>query len=214
MYGYPPPNQPNPYAPPQGYIPAMPGAVAGDPTGTKPWVTWAYLATLVVSISGFTIGFALFFFGIALEDEDRELAGTLTAIGGLSLGVAFLLFYVKLALALVWVHSAWSWLPFEYRFLNNGNRVTPGSAAGFLVIPYFNLYWMFVMNTGLCSALERLRANYAVHGEEAPRNLAVGGAVCQLIPLCNLLVAPIVWFLYMRNVDKLRMDFTQRMIAR
>jgi len=205
----------NPYAPPQppagyGYDYRGPPVVGftGDLRGHKPWVKWAYLVVLVVSVLALVGGIVC----MVMSDDvrtsgDEDTAGLLAGIGALGVFGGLMLFYVKLALALVWLHAAWSWVPFEQRFLASGKPITPGGAVGFMFIPYYNLYWMFVANTGLCDALERMRLTLPTPTTRAtPRGLAIGAAVCQIIPLANLVVAPFLWFFYMHSLDAVRAE--------
>lgn len=53
------------------------------------------------------------------------------------------------------LHRAWSILQ------PVGARTTPGAAVGFLFIPFFNLYWLFVAYKGLAEDWSRIMHNFA-----------------------------------------------------
>jgi hypothetical protein len=205
MYG-----PPNPYAAPappgayapsyEGYRAAVPAGFTGDRAGAKSWVKWAYFGCLAVSVLGILVGVVLLVLADGSHGDEADAAAIVATI--LILG-SLVLMNVKLVLALVWLYGMWSWMPFEQRFTGSGKQVTPINAALMLIIPYYNLYWMFVVNVGLCDALERMRLQHRT-ANATPRGLAIGAAVCQLIPFANLFIAPFVWFFYMRGVDRVR----------
>jgi hypothetical protein len=65
------------------------------------------------------------------------------------LAVAWTLFCIAaLPFHLLLIYRWWSCLPAGWR------RTTPARAAGFMLIPFFNLYWMFVAYCGLAADLE------------------------------------------------------------
>ncbi|MDB4995508.1 MAG: hypothetical protein JWM74_2940 [Myxococcaceae bacterium] len=208
MYG-----QSNPYAAPappgsyasayEGYRTAVPAGFTGDRAAGKPWIKWAYLACLVLSVLGIIGGITMI--AMSSEADDYDTRETISMLGGMLVFGSLLFMNVKLVLSLVWLHGAWSWIPFEQRYTGRGKPVTPTNAALMLIIPYYNLYWMFVVNVGLCDALERMRLQYRTVSA-APRGTAIGAAVCQLIPFVNLFIAPFVWFFYMLGVDKVRAE--------
>lgn len=63
-------------------------------------------------------------------------------------------------------------------------NTTPGKAVGFMFIPFFNLYWLFVALHGLA---QNLNAYCERHGISAPRvNEGLAMTLCVLI-LCTLI---------------------------
>ena len=62
---------------------------------------------------------------------------------------------------------------------------------------------MFPINLGLCDAMERIRATYVrePRAEPPPRDTAMWGAICEIIPFGNFFVAPFLWASYMRRID-------------
>jgi len=118
-------------------------------------------------------------------------------------GVLFLL--VSLVAAAVWLHMAWASVPASMRCTDRGRWITPGKAVGYLFVPVYNLYWMFVANQGLCEAVNRVLLAQGAQ-PRAPRGLATTACVVQVIPYFNLLVAPILWAVYMFQVDGARRE--------
>jgi hypothetical protein len=116
-------------------------------------------------------------------------------------GVPFL--PVALIGAAVWLHRAWESVPAAMRYTNQGRWITPGKAIGYLFVPFYNLYWMFVVTQGLCDAVDRTLLERGAQ-PRAPRGLATAACATQLVPYCNLLVAPILWAIYMSRVDGAR----------
>ena len=179
MYGQLPPN---PYV-----VPAVVSAI--DPTGHKPqlriWVLLSALASGLLYTSGIGVMVAAF----AIHDHD--LSPILFVGGWAGLLVGALLIYVKIGVALYWLHGAWKWLPMDQRFTRDGKRISPGDVF-MLLIPYYHFYWMFPANMGLCDAMERLRAHYVrtQRTEPPPRDTAMWAAICELIPFANFFVAP------------------------
>ena len=119
------------------------------------------------------------------------------------LGVVFLL--VALVAAMVWLYKGWESVPGQMRYTDAGRWITPGQAVGYNFIPFYNLYWVFVANLGLCEAINR---TLVAQGKQprAPKGLAIAACVSQLVPYCNLLVGPILWAVYMFMVDGARKE--------
>ena len=105
-----------------------------------------------------------------------------------------------LVLALVWLHAAWSALPPSERRTRSGREVTPGAAVGLLFVPFFNVYWMFVVSLGLCDAIDQ-RLERAGAVTRVPRGFAIGAILVPMLPFVGLF-APVLWFLFMRGVER------------
>lgn len=113
--------------------------------------------------------------------------------------VAVLMIYAQIGAGMWWVHRLWSWLPPEQRYTRHWKSwISPGTAVGFLFIPYFHYYWMFVINCGICDALDRLRVAYPTK-HAAPKGLAIAAGICQFV--IPLPVGSLLWLLFVRRVD-------------
>ena len=142
----------------------------------------------------------------AENDPGRQPNDALMAIGMIGLMVVILLLYVQIAIGLVWVYKAWGWLPWDQRYTRHWKGwISPGQAALFLLVPYFHYYWMFVCNTGLCDALDRLRVSYPTR-EAAPKSLAIAACVAQLV--VPFPVGAILWYLFMTKVERMTPSMT------
>jgi hypothetical protein len=149
-------------------------------------------------------GFWLFFVvGIVLT---AAFEGTNAAeVGGGFYGLGALFLPLVPIGSMVWLYRAWSSVPPGMRYTAQGRWVTPGSAVGYCFIPFFNLYWVFVANVGLCDAIDRVLIAKGA-AARAPKGLAIAACIGHLVPYCNLLVAPILWSLYMFMADSARRE--------
>jgi len=198
----PPPYNPNPYGLYNPYTtPAQPLTAASiDATGHRPQVRVFFLLTAVVSAVLYLAGFGLMFGGIFASSGSHPEIGLIFAGEGVMV-LGALLIYVKLGLALYWLHGAWKWVPMDQRVGRDGKRYSP-SDVFMLLIPYYNIYYQFPVNLALCDAMERLRQ--MTRTTEAPkRDVAMWAAICEIIPFANFFVAPFLWASYMRSVDVL-----------
>jgi hypothetical protein len=179
------------------YRPATPNVFSGDRSLLKPWAKWVMLALGLASVGMFLGGLTVLGFSVATHFRDNN-PPVLFFVGMASVFAGSMLINVKAVLGLYWLYQAWSWLPPEQRYTRHWKSwITPGVAACILLIPYFNYYWMFVINCGLCDALDRMRVSY--RADPAPKGIAIAAGICQLIAFP---VAPFVWFAFMNAVDK------------
>jgi hypothetical protein len=123
-------------------------------------------------------------------------------------GLIFALFMVPAVFA-IWLYQSWSSVPPDMRYTDGGKAVTPGTAAGYCFIPFFNLYWIFVANVGLCDAINR--SLLAKGGAaRAPKGLAIAACVTYIIPYCNVLISPILATVFMFMLDGARKEMIAR----
>lgn len=176
---------PNPYAPPRHLT--GPAPTERPDAWLAPVFLLTWLLSLVLMIGAGVLG--------AYDDagEPPPLAVGLSALGALC-------WFGHFILGLVWLHGSWASLPHGARVNRAGRRISPGEAVGLLFVPCFNVYWTFAANIGLAEALERLAERRQVL-VSSPRTLATAAAIGQIVPYCGLLVAPPLWFAYMRSVD-------------
>jgi len=188
---------PAPYYDPQAAYRYPAQSSSFDPSGHHPKVRIWFLVSALVSGGLYFLGLAGI--GVAIAIDDHDLSPILGISGWGLLVLGGLLIYLKLGLGLYWVHQAWKWVPVDQRYDKSGKRWGPDSAF-MLLIPYYNLYLMFVLNMGLCDAMERMR--FAARTPTAgPRDTAMWACIAELIPLGNFFVAPFLWASYMRRVD-------------
>lgn len=132
----------------------------------------------------------------------RPDAGLLM-VGSVVLAVAIFVFYAQCFAGVYWVYKAWDWLPPEQRYTKHWRSwITPAQAALFLLVPYFQYYWMFVISCGLCDAFDRMRLLHPTPTREAaPKGLAIAAGVCQL--LVPVPVGAILWCVFMSKMDRI-----------
>ncbi len=194
----------NPYAAPQGqaalatpYGSPFPNVWLGElnPKRGEVWTWCAIGAFGVMALTAVAV-----IVGVALDSP--ELAGIAAVVG-------YLAFMARQIFGVCWLYSAWAALPEDLRYV--GRRYhTPGAAVGYLFIPFYNLYWMFVVNGDLCSAINRAAAYYGT--KRAPHGLAVAACVLSIVPYCNLLIAPILWTVFMFIMDRAKRDLLTAMV--
>ena len=87
-------------------------------------------------------------------DPDTGLVVTagLIALGGYVIGSV--LSILGIVFALMYLYRAWNILRW------NQPRTTPGKAVGFLFIPFFNIYWIYVAYRGLAEDWNRTMASF------------------------------------------------------
>ena len=178
--------QRDPFAPPRTDVP---GGDSGGPTGP---LTNAYLLTTVGS---WVLGFAFIFMTSWQKEADQHAWLVWMPL------VFMAVFLASPVIGLVWLHRCWSLLPPDARVNRAGRRFTPAEAVVLNFVPCFNLYWVFVVTRGLCEAID-LRLEQTERAPAAPHGLATAAAAAQLVPYCNVLVAPWVWYSFMRAVDR------------
>ncbi len=148
-------------------------APASDPTPTG----GEYPAVIVTESSfgkfvGLFLGaFAFLIIGAAVAgtQEGSSLApvGVIIAITGYIMLIALGIF------PYIYLYKAWKCLQ------PGGASITPGKAIGFLFIPFFNYYWIFVSMGGLPRQWNEIMARYE-NTKNAPR-LSIAAFVCMLL---------------------------------
>jgi len=184
-----------------------------DPTGHRPSARIWMLVSGVAITALYPLGFAMFVAAIALE---RASVGhrpndevVVLAIGAYAVMLfASLFVYVRLGFAMFWLHQAWKWMPAHQRFDRFG-RPRTSKETFYLLIPYFNFYWMFVYNFALCDALDRMRVQYRTT-QPAPRDLAMWACIAELVPFANF-GAPFLWASVMKRIDVMHAEMMSQM---
>ena len=206
----------NPYAPPAALDA---GGASGPIRGHHPLLKWFFLAGSVVTL-GVYIASNVAQVSYYMDNLDRFahpgavppnplLEDTASQV---FLSINMLTSIGTSVVGLVWLGLAWAALPPQYRVTKSGKVMTPGSVVGFMFIPCFSLYWMFPANVGLCEALDYLLVYYG-SPRRAPRSLAIAACVCYLVPCTTLMVAPILWFIFMWKIDDAMKELLPRLNA-
>jgi hypothetical protein len=111
-------------------------------------------------------------------------------------------FLASVVLGLLWLHRAWARIPEQCRRTYDDRRVDPDEALWRLFIPVYGVfYWMFIATIGLCGAVEHHLKRLRVRSPSVPSTLALITCLVQLVPGVNLVVAPLLWGLFMARVD-------------
>ncbi len=114
----------------------------------------------------------------AVSGPSGSEIGALLAMGA---GVIFLM--VAYIMALIVLHRAWALLQ------PGGARTTPGKAVGFLFIPLFNIYWMFVAYYGWSQDWNRIRTSHSnlANLPSASEGLFLTFCICAVVGIIPLL---------------------------
>jgi hypothetical protein len=111
-------------------------------------------------------------------------------LGILLLLAAWFLCIGAWVLGLMVIYRGWRLVqPMRYTDPRDANMPTPGTAVGFLFIPFFNLYWNFIAFPGLVEKLNRMALQRGVY-PRASHGVAMTTAVllaCGVVPYLGLL---------------------------
>jgi len=106
----------------------------------------------------FVGGFVLFIIAIiaavSLAQQDPENAATAGGFGGILLLLGSVSLVASAIFYYIIIYRAWLCLK------AGAPRTTPGAAVGFLFVPFYNLYWMFVAINGLPKDWNRIVSSY------------------------------------------------------
>jgi hypothetical protein len=198
----------NPYAPPGPamyrqnlFVPY--GASAGPLVG--PTLRKVKLALGIVQIIAMLAAVGLFVGAGAMGNED----GAPLAIAGMAaLALWYLLLFGYGIVSVVWLYRFWSWVPPEQRHTSMWKKyISPGMAIGFMFIPYFNLYWMFVIYLGLADIMERMRVRYPCSKAPA-KTLAIMTIV---IPMVFFPAGPFLHYVLAKHLEDMANEMQSRM---
>lgn len=209
--------QPAPYMPPNPY--AAPAQVAlyrqnvFVPPGTtsrpllgstlrnvKLGLGIAQVITLLAAI-------VLLILGASMSDNHGSGEPVMfAALGAFGLWYVFLFAYSIVNMC--WLYGFWSWIPPEQRYSTMWKKyISPAAAVGFMFIPYFNIYWMFVVYLGIADIMERLRVQYPTSKGPA-KTLAI---VTLVVPLVFFPAAPFLQFMFAKHVEEMAKEMQARM---
>ena len=146
--------------------------------------------------------------GGAVIGED---GAPLALVGGAGLGLWYLLLIAHFVLTMMWFHAFWSWVPPEQRWTSMWKKyISPGTFIGFMFIPYFNIYWLFVTYLGLADVMERMRVQYPTNKPPA-KTLAIVAIVGGML---FFPVAPFLQYFFQKHLEDMARDMTHTMPAR
>jgi hypothetical protein len=163
---------------------------AGLPTGADAVripVGWTATVTVVIVLTALmTLALLLAIAG----DADRDIQ---QALGMTFLVAAPLTTILNTVLIMMILHRAWRAIQDEQV------RTTPGKAVGFLFIPFFNFYWVFVAIGGYAAAFNAYAARYRIPARQlspalfyAHCVLALVGVPINFVPVIGQIYAVIV----------------------
>jgi hypothetical protein len=110
----------------------------------------------------------------------------------------------------IWLYKTWSWIPPEQRHTGMWKKyISPGQAVGFMFIPYFNMYWMFVMYLGIADVFERMRVAYPTQTKSV-KDLALWMLIGSML---FFPAGPFLHFMFLKRVDLLAAEMDARMRA-
>jgi hypothetical protein len=209
MHYAPPAQSPGPNAPPlyrQNFF-VPPGASTAPlfGPGLRKWKLALGIAQVATMVAG--LGLLI---GGAVVGPDRDAGAVLMGVGGGFLLLWELLLIAYAVVGLVWTYKFWSWIPPEQRHTSLWKKyISPGQALGFMFIPYFNIFWMFVIYLGIADALERMRVAYPTDKPPA-KNIAL---VRLIVPLVFFPAGPFVDYFFDKHVEGMAADMQARMLA-
>lgn len=147
-------------------------------------------APYMLAMAGGILGAGVFFvlgilaiFGAAAAQQNggmSEDAASSAAVAGFMgmLMLAGLCALVPTVAFMIMLYKAWT-------AINDGQaRTTPGQAVGFMFIPFFNIYWMFMAIFGWAQDYNKYIARHNL------RVQPMGEGLFLALPICHLVFAP------------------------
>ena len=111
-------------------------------------------------------------------------------------------------LGLIWLYRMWAWIPPAERHTKLWRRyISPSAAVGMMFIPYFSIFWMFVVYLGMVDVFERLESSFPTK-QESPRRLAMVALIGSMV---FFPAAPILHYLLDTRVESLAAAMQSRM---
>ena len=165
----------------------------------KLWYIGGYGATIGLAIVG---GATQVLLEPVVGQRDAASAGSIIMLP------AMIALLAALISALAWIYNVWANIPIEHREMAPIGTVTPGLAVGLFFVPCVNFIWMFMCNIGMANAInEALEAQ----GSSKRVSLVLPTVACilHLVPYCNFLLGPLLWFAHMYAIDRARRALTE-----
>lgn len=140
---------------------------------------------LGIYIVGIPLSGVLNVYGMSLQDSQEAVGAGLRV-------VAYLIMFLVMFLWFHLYYRAWKAIQDGYA------RTTPGKAVGFLLIPFFNAYWMFHAIWGFAKDYNAFIARHSINVKRLSENLFlvyVISILFWLIPGVNVLAAVVTLYL-------------------
>lgn len=185
--------QPAAVAPGFGMVPSVQPGEEYPATGTKRASYGLLLGGMLGGIALVIIG-ALIGGSMAAQGTEEQAGAGLLVMLGFS-GVGYLMFLMTMVLTYIYLYRAWNCLRF------GAPRTTPGKAIGFLFIPVFSVYWIFVAFYGLAQDWNRIMASHP-NLQAGPR-MSPGMFLTFLICILSVIgspVAAVLWFIVQKQI--------------
>jgi hypothetical protein len=156
-----------------------------------------------------SLGAAILFIVIAAVTDDGDGSGKVPALmGGGFFGLWYLLLFTYAIANMIWLYQFWSWIPPEQRYSSMWKKyISPATAIGFMFIPYFNLYWMFVIYLGIADIMERMRVQFPTSKGPA-KNMAL---LTTIVPMVFFPAGPFLQYFFAKHVEEMASEMQARM---
>ena len=149
-------------------------------------VGWVMTLTILMAVAVPILTIAFIAAIVASADDPDSMIGLFIVLGIASVGVII----VGIVLPLEILYRAW-------KAIQDGHaRTTPGRAVGFLFIPFFSFYWIFVAWAGLAKDFNAFLSRYGIPVRRLSEGLfttycvlAVAGVIIGNIPVLGTLYA-------------------------
>lgn len=153
------------------------------------------------------VGFGLIFAGNAVRGDEGS---ALVIAGVLLIGLWYVLLIAYGIVNAIWLYKFWSWIPPDQRYTSMWKKyISPGMAIGFMFVPYFNMYWMFVVYLGIPDIMERLRVQYPCSKGSA-RTLAI---LALVISIVFFPAGPFLQYMFAKHVEEMAAEMQARMMG-
>ncbi len=87
---------------------------------------------------------------------------------------------------MVFIYKMWN-------AINDGQtKPSPGAALGFLFIPFFSLYWVFVVYPGWATRYNAYVQRHGIQAKQVGQGLFIAALLCGWLPLVGLILWAIV----------------------
>ncbi|MEM1084014.1 MAG: GYF domain-containing protein [Verrucomicrobiota bacterium] len=152
----------NPYAAPSSDVTSSTGSGISELPYVKPTNFTLFAILYAFGAIGFCVGYGIFIASMITAGNNGEPESTAAMAGGGILALSMIPFLIGTIMGMIYLYRAWVLLQ------PHTQHSTPGKAVGFLFIPFYNLYWMFVAYWRWSQEWNRLVAMNPAH-PQAPR---------------------------------------------